>query len=61
MSCGCEIRKMMQDLARVRGLAMKAAGMTGDTYVIYQDEQTKEYHFCPEDEANERKIIEYVI
>lgn len=61
MSCGCEIIKMNRDRQRVRELALKAARMTGDTYIIYQDERTKEFRFCPEQDAKNRKILEIII
>lgn len=61
MSCGCEIMRMNQDRERVRDLAKKAARMTGDTYVLWQDERTKEFRFCPEQDAKDRKIIEIII
>jgi hypothetical protein len=61
MSCGCEIMRMNQDRERVRDLAKKAARMTGDTYILYQDELTKEFRFCPEQDAKNRKIIEIII
>lgn len=61
MSCGCEILKMNRDRQRVRELALKAARMTGDTYILYQDERTKEFRFCPEQDAKNRKIIEIII
>ena len=61
MSCGCEIMRMNQDRERVRDLAMKAARMTGDTYVLWQDERTKEFRFCPEQDSKDRKIIEIII
>lgn len=61
MSCGCEIMKMNRDRQRVRELALKAARMTGDTYILYQDERTKEFRFCPEQDAKDRKIIEIII
>ena len=61
MSCGCEIMRMNQDRERVRDLAKKAARMTGDTYILYQDERTKEFRFCPEQDAKDRKIIEIII
>ena len=52
---------MNQDRERVRDLAKKAARMTGDTYVLCQDERTKEFRFCPEQDAKNRKIIEIII
>lgn len=61
MSCGCEIMRMNQDRERVRDLAKKAARMTGDTYILFQDERTKEFRFCPEQDAKNRKIIEIII
>ena len=61
MSCGCEIMRMNQDRERVRDLAKKAARLTGDTYILYQDERTKEFRFCPEQDAKDRKIIEIII
>lgn len=61
MSCGCEILKMNRDRQRVRELALKAARMTGDTYVLWQDDRTKEFRFCPEQDAKNRKIIETII
>ena len=61
MSCGCEIIKMNRDRQRVRELALKAARMTGDTYILYQDERTKEFRFCPEGEAKDKKILEIII
>lgn len=61
MSCGCEILKMNRDRQRVRELALKAARMTGDTYILYQDERTKEFRFCPEQDAKNMKIIEIII
>lgn len=61
MSCGCEIIKMNRDRQRVRELALKAARMTGDTYILYQDERTKEFRFCPEQDAKNRKILEIII
>lgn len=53
--------RMNQDRERVRDLAKKAARMTGDTYILFQDERTKEFRFCPEDEAKDKKIIEIII
>ena len=32
MSCGCENRKRQEDLAKMRGLARKAAKMEGRVY-----------------------------
>ena len=61
MSCGCEIMRMNKDRERVRDLAKKAARMTGDTYILYQDERTKEFRFCPEQDAKDRKILEIII
>ena len=61
MSCWREIMRMNQDRERVRDLAKKAARMTGDTYVLWQDERTKEFRFCPEQDAKDRKIIEIII
>lgn len=61
MSCWREIMRMNQDRERVRDLAKKAARMTGDTYILYQDERTKEFRFCPEQDAKNRKIIEIII
>lgn len=61
MSCGCEIMRMNQDRERVRDLAKKAARLTGDTYILYQDERTKEFRFCPEQDAKNRKILEIII
>lgn len=61
MSCWREIMRMNQDRERVRDLAKKAARMTGDTYILFQDERTKEFRFCPEDEAKEKKILEIII
>lgn len=53
--------RMNQDRERVRDLAKKAARMTGDTYILYQDELTKEFRFCPEQDAKDRKILEIII
>ena len=61
MSCWREIMRMNQDRERVRDLAKKAARLTGDTYILYQDERTKEFRFCPEQDAKDRKIIEIII
>lgn len=61
MSCWREIMRMNQDRERVRDLAKKAARITGDTYILYQDERTKEFRFCPEQDAKNRKIIEIII
>ena len=61
MSCGCEIMRMNQDRERVRDLAKKAARLTGDTYILYQDDRTKEFRFCPEQDAKNRKILEIII
>lgn len=61
MSCWREIMRMNQDRERVRDLAKKAARLTGDTYILYQDERTKEFRFCPEQDAKNRKIIEIII
>ena len=61
MSCWREIMRMNKDRERVRDLAKKAARMTGDTYILYQDERTKEFRFCPEQDAKNRKIIEIII
>ena len=61
MSCWREIMRMNQDRERVRDLAKKAARMTGDTYILYQDERTNEFRFCPEQDAKNRKIIEIII
>lgn len=61
MSCWREIMRMNQDRERVRDLAKKAARMTGDTYILYQDERTKEFRFCPEQDAKNRKILEIII
>lgn len=61
MSCWREIMRMNQDRERVRDLAKKAARLTGDTYILYQDERTKEFRFCPEQDAKNRKILEIII
>lgn len=61
MSCWREIMRMNQDRERVRDLAKKAARLTGDTYILYQDDRTKEFRFCPEQDAKNRKIIEIII
>lgn len=61
MSCWREIMRMNQDRERVRDLAKKAARLTGDTYILYQDERTKEFRFCHEQDAKNRKIIEIII
>lgn len=53
--------KANKDRERVRGLAVKAARMTGETYILFQDERTKEFRFCPEDEAKDKKILEIII
>ena len=61
MSCWREIMRMNQDRERVRDLAKKAARLTGDTYILYQDERTKEFRFCQEQDAKNRKILEIII
>ena len=61
MSCWREIIRINQDRERVRDLAKKAARLTGDTYILYQDERTKEFRFCPEQGAKDRKILELII
>ena len=61
MSCWREIMRMNQDRERVRDLAKKAARLTGDTYILYQDERTKEFRFCTEQDAKDRKILEIII
>lgn len=53
--------RMNQDRERVRDLAKKAARLTGDTYILFQDERTKEFRFCPEQDAKDRKILEIII
>ena len=61
MSCACEAIRMNRDRQRVRSLARKAAALTGEAYIIYQDERTKEYRFIRKAEANGLKILEIVI
>ena len=61
MSCACDAIRMNRDRQRVRSLARKAAALTGDVYVIYQDERTKEYRFIRKAEAHGLKILEIVI
>ena len=61
MSCACDAIRLNRDRERVRSLAMKAARLTGDVYVIYQDGITKEYRFIRKAEAKGKKIIETII
>lgn len=58
MSCGCENRKRQEDLARMRGLAKKAAKMEGRVYVLY--EKGGVFGFAPEGCPYEGKLVEYV-
>ena len=59
MSCGCENRKRMQDLAKVRELAKKAARMEGRVYVLYE-KAGGVYGFVAEGEEYEGKLVELV-
>lgn len=58
MSCGCENRKRQEDLAKMRGLARKAAKMEGRVYVLY--EHGGVFGFVPEGCPYEGKLVEYV-
>lgn len=58
MSCGCDNKKRMQDLSRVRDLAKKAAKMEGVVYVIY--ERGGEYVFVREGEKYIGNFVEYI-
>lgn len=58
MSCGCENRKRMEDLEKVRSLARKAARMEGRVYVVY--EKGGVYGFVAEGERYDGKMVEYV-
>lgn len=58
MSCGCENRKRMQDIARMRELAKKAARMEGRVYVLY--EQGGVFGFVADGESYRGRLVEYV-
>ena len=58
MSCGCENRKRMEDLQRMRGLARKAARMEGCVYVLF--EKNGAFGFVAEKEEYDGNFIEYI-
>lgn len=58
MSCGCENRRRMQDLGKMRSLAKKAARMEGRVYVLY--EQGGVFGFVADGEPYSGRLVEYV-
>ena len=58
MSCGCENKKRMQDLAKMRELARKAAKLDGVVYVLYENNGV--FGFCTETESYQGSFVEYV-
>lgn len=58
MSCGCENRKRMEDLARVRDLARKAARLDGRVHVLYENGGV--FGFVPEGFPYEGRMVELV-
>lgn len=58
MSCGCENRKRMEDKARMRELAKKAAVLDGVVYVLYERDGV--FGFCREGDVYEGEFVELV-
>lgn len=59
MSCGCDNKRLMEDLSRARSLARKAARMEGRVYVVYRD-KAGSYRFCAEGDEFEGELVEHV-
>ena len=59
MSCGCENRERMRELAKVRELAEKAAALTGEVQCIIR--KGDGWQFVPESTITNEEIIEYII
>lgn len=58
MSCGCENKKRMQDLCKVRELAKKAAKLDEAVYIVY--ERGGVFGFVREGDPYEGKLLELV-
>lgn len=58
MSCGCENRKRMEDIEKMRSLAKKAARMEGRVYVLYEKDGV--FGFVADGEKYEGSLVEYV-
>ena len=58
MSCGCDNKKRMQDLLKMRELAKKAAKMEGVLYVLYDN--CGVYGFAKDGEEYKGNFVEYV-
>lgn len=59
MSCGCENKKRMQDIAGIRELARKAAIITNEVYILIERESGT-FDFLPDGSEYMGKLIEYV-
>lgn len=60
MSCGCDYKKAMAELARVRNLAKKTAILTDADQIIYKKPDGT-YGFVQENCEYNGEFVEYVI
>lgn len=60
MSCGCDYKKAMAELERVRGLAKKTAVLTGSDQIIYKKPDGT-YGFVQEECVYNGEFVEYVM
>lgn len=58
MSCGCENRKRMEDISRMRSLAKVAAKMEGRIYILYEKDGI--FNFVPRGEKYNGVFVEYI-
>lgn len=58
MSCGCENRKRMEDISRMRSLAKVAAKMEGRIYILYEKDGA--FNVVPRGEKYNGVFVEYI-